>query len=459
LTADVVVLGAGPAGLAAAWLVARAGHEVTVIERAGAVGGMAASFDVAGQRVDHGSHRLHPATDPVILATLDDLLAGALQRRPRHGRLRLAGRWLGFPLAAGDLVRHLPPRLAAGIAADAVLRPTRRIGRGASFAEIVTAGLGPTVATNFYLPYATKLFGLPPDELDGELARRRVSGRSVTAIARRLAAPRSAAGRTFHYPRRGFGQIPEALADAATAARATVRLCSRVCAVEPRPDGVTVTLDDGETITAGRLWSTIPTGALAALASAPDAELAAAGALTYRAMVLVYLALDQPRYTEFDAHYLPSTAHPVSRLSEPKNYRDGPDPAGRTVLCAEVPCAVDGATWTASDDELGAMVVDALGREGLPAVRPIEVAVRRLPHVYPVYRRGWAAHQDALEAWAAGHERLLVLGRQALFAHDNTHHALAMAWAAADCLDTDGGFDHPRWRAARNGFRSHVVVD
>jgi protoporphyrinogen oxidase len=345
------------------------------------------------------------------------------------------------------------------MAVDASLAPTRRAGPDASFAEIVTAGLGPTVATNFYLPYATKLFGLPPDELDGELARRRVSGRSVTAIARRLAAPRSGTGRTFHYPRRGFGQIPEALADAATAAGVTVRLHTRACAVEPRPDGVIVTLDDGTTITAGRLWSTIPTGALAALASAPDTVLAAGGALTYRAMVLVYLVLDRPCYTEFDAHYLPGAAHPVTRLSEPKNYRDGPDPEGRTVLCAEVPCAVDDATWTASDDELGALVADALDREGLPPVRPVEVAVRRLPHVYPVYRRGWGAHQSALEAWAGSYERLLVLGRQALFAHDNTHHALAMAWAAADCLDADGGFDHARWRAARDGFRSHVVVD
>jgi hypothetical protein len=85
--------------------------------------------------------------------------------------------------------------------------------------------------------------------------------------------------------------------------------------------------------------------------------------------------------------------------------------------------------------------------------------VRRLPNVYPVYRRGWDAHQDALEEWAAAHDRLLVLGRQALFAHDNTHHALAMAWAAADCLAADGSFDRSRWDAARREFRSHVVVD
>jgi len=90
--ADIVVLGAGPAGLAAAWRVALAGHSVTVLDRAPVVGGMAASFDVAGQRVDHGSHRLHPATDPAVLAALRELLGDDLQERPRHGRLRLADR-------------------------------------------------------------------------------------------------------------------------------------------------------------------------------------------------------------------------------------------------------------------------------------------------------------------------------------------------------------------------------
>ncbi len=186
---------------------------------------------------------------------------------------------------------------------------------------------------------------------------------------------------------------------------------------------------------------------------------AAAGALRHRAMALVYLALDRPQYTPFDAHYLPDPANPVARLSEPKNYRDGPDPADRTVLCAEVPCEVGDTTWTAADATLGSLVADALAAAGLPAVAPVEVVVRRLPSVYPIYRHGWDGHQQRLEGWAASYERLLVLGRQALFAHDNTHHALAMAWAAADCLRADGTFDHARWDAARAGFRTHVVVD
>ncbi len=68
MTATVTILGAGPAGLGAAWRAASAGHGVTVLERAGRVGGLAGSFEVGGVRVDHGSHRLHPATEPHLLA-------------------------------------------------------------------------------------------------------------------------------------------------------------------------------------------------------------------------------------------------------------------------------------------------------------------------------------------------------------------------------------------------------
>src|SRR5688500_7271216 len=136
---DVVVLGAGPAGLAAALAAARRGASVVVLERAPVVGGMAASFEVAGVRVDHGSHRLHPTTDPAVLAELRGLLGDDLQWRPRNGRIRLAGRWVRFPLSGADLVRNLPPGFALAAGVDALLSPARRA-RADPCAEGVRAG-------------------------------------------------------------------------------------------------------------------------------------------------------------------------------------------------------------------------------------------------------------------------------------------------------------------------------
>ena len=88
-----------------------------VLERATRVGGLAGSFEVAGQRVDYGSHRLHPSAAPFVLTAVDRLLGGDLQRRTRNGRMRLAGRFVAFPPRVPELVRRLPPRLSLALRA------------------------------------------------------------------------------------------------------------------------------------------------------------------------------------------------------------------------------------------------------------------------------------------------------------------------------------------------------
>lgn len=452
----ILVLGAGPAGLAAALGAARRGHEVMVLDKADHVGGMAGSFSVAGVRVDHGSHRLHPSIRPDLLAELRRLLGDDLQTRPRRGRIRLGGRWVAFPFRAADLAGHLRPSFAAGAALDAVAGPLRRrvgaSGRADTFAGVVRAGLGPTVARSFYEPYARKLWGVDASELSGELARRRVSASGPRAIIRRLAAGPS----TFLYPRTGFGTIAERLADAVVDAGGTIELGADVRGATLRSDGVEVSTSGGA-LQGERLWSTIPLTSLARLVRPGPPEVAA---LEHRAVVLVYLVLDRRPYTVFDAHYFPEAGVAFSRVSEPANYRDDPDdPPDRTVLCAEVPCSVGDATWTATDDELAGIVADGLGRSALPDARPVAVEVRRLPRVYPVYRHGAEWDLSRLELWASTHERLLTFGRQGLFVPDNTHHVLAMGSAAAQALRADGSFDGAAWAAARDAFRSHVVED
>lgn len=215
-------------------------------------------------------------------------------------------------------------------------------------------------------------------------------------------------------------------------------------------------------LVADRVWSTIPVGVLARMMEprAPREVLEAAGRLGQRSMLLVYLVVAQDRFTEFDAHYFPSLDVPMTRLSEPKNYSGRSDPEGRTVLCAEIPCAPDDPAWTTDARTLARVVGEGLERAGIPLRGEVlDVAVRRLSSAYPVYRVGWERHFDAIDGWIGALPDVLTFGRQGLYAHDNTHHALAMAKAAVDCLGDDGDFDTERWGAYRAAFEKHVVED
>ena len=113
-----------------------------------------------------------------------------------------------------------------------------------------------------------------------------------------------------------------------------------------------------------------------------------------------------------------------------------------------------------SDEELGAMVLKDMETAGIPAPKaPRAVHTRRLKQAYPIYTMGYQVPFGVLDEWVDSVEGVLSYGRQGLFAHDNTHHALRMAYAAVDCLEADGGFNRARWTEYRDEFRSHVVED
>jgi protoporphyrinogen oxidase len=178
-------------------------------------------------------------------------------------------------------------------------------------------------------------------------------------------------------------------------------------------------------------------------------------------MVLVYLVLGTWRLTPYDAHYLPEAWTPVTRLSEPKNYRDAPrtDPADHTVVCAEIPCDQGDSRWRAGRGALADLVRSVLTVTGLPHAPVDDVEVVRLPSAYPVYGHGFAERVATIEGWLASQPGVMTFGRQGLFVHDNTHHAMAMAWAAVDALADGSRPDAEAWRHARAGFRDHVVED
>ncbi len=463
----VVVLGGGPAGVGAAYKLRQSDRAtVTLVERNEGFGGNAGSFEACGQHLDYGSHRLHSACHANILADIQRLLAGDLADRPRNGRIRLRGKWVKFPLQAKDLFLSLDKRFAFGAATDMArgALPGQK-DPGDTFASVLEANLGPTICKHFYFPYARKMWGREPEVLSDIQAYKRVSSGTFAKLVKKVLKP-PGAGR-FYYPKEGYGQISSAFARAAKDAGAELLTSTEVSALKRPTEGggrwtVEVkTGDEARSIEADQVWSTIPVTLATKMMSpaAPHTITDAIDQIDYRAMVLVYAQFDVQQFHATDAHYFPEENVKMTRLSEPKNYYGHTAPNGSTVLCAEIPCDLGDALWTMSDEDLGKLLVEDMARADLFVPHPPKhVFTKRLPQAYPIYLKGYDRPLSALDQFVSDLDGFLTFGRQGLFAHDNLHHALFMAYCAVECV-SDRGFDRTKWGEFREVFKGHVVED
>ena len=457
--AEIGIVGSGPAGLMAAWRALELGHDVEVFEGAPSIGGMSGSFEINGLRVDYGSHRLHPSTPPHLLQRISDLLGNDLQTRERNGRIRLYDRWVSFPLRTTNMIRHLPLTFSLHSGLDIIRRPFEKRS-DLTFEDEVTSRLGKTVASEFYAPYAEKLWGISAGQLDGEQARRRVSASSPLAIIKRLVKSSTPAGRTFLYPRKGYGQIVEAIANAVTDGGGTIHLDSPVTGIKSESNICQILIGE-KSQTVEHVWATAPLTKLTEIIQPkPDKSvLSAASSLRVRGMVLAYLVLDQEQYTQYDAHYLPSQETRIARLSEPKNYRNGDDPGDFTILCAEIPCWVNDDVWGSSDEKIGEIVIADIEKLGLPKPRYVETHTKRLPSVYPVFERDTMNDRETLLTWGESLGRVVPFGRQGFLVPDNLHHTLGMGWDLAESIGGQGEVDRVQWQSSINSFKKHIVED
>jgi protoporphyrinogen oxidase len=370
-----------------------------------------------------------------------------------------------------DLALRLPPSFVTGVMTDRVAKFFRKPGNAIpSFASVLESGLGRTICRDFYFPYAQKLWGVPPEELAAIQAHRRISASSLTKILWKVLSTmpglRSPGEGYFFYPRRGYGQISDAYHAAATKEGATVHFQARVESVVTKNNQVTSVRykkgDSIEEVQAAHVFSTIPVNVLARSfkPAVPEEIMEAASKITFRGMILVYLVLEQDQFSEYDAHYFPEPEITISRLSEPKIFSNGAGTSGITVICSEIPCEVNGPVWSLTDDQLRDVVLDSLRTAQIPVTAKIrKVLTRRLPNAYPIYFQGYEKYFELIDRWCRQIDGLLSFGRQGLFVHDNTHHALFMGYAASKCLNEEGTFDHSRWEQYRKKFESHVVED
>lgn len=434
---DVLVVGAGFAGLASALALARKGAHVRVLERGAAPGGLAASTEFRGIPCDLGSHRIHPdALAQPLFAELH--AAEPLLCRPRRGVLLFAGGRLPYPPSLLELGAALGPRRAAALGASALrerLRGERPAALDADegFADFVTARVGRGPFEAFHAPYARKVFGLEPHELSALVAKKRVSSRSPWSTLRGLGARgEPAVSGTFYYPRRGIGSLVGMLVE-------------RLRELDVH-------------ITCGRPLSPADLGGQAVVYTGELADLVATP-LAHRGLYLVYLALPGERRALAETYYAPEPGYWFGRVSELASYSPELRRPGESILCVEIPEGAWGAGVDFTAPSRLPVLLGQLERAGIlaPPTRPLAVRQHFLPKVYPLHRRGFFPVWQATLERVAALGRVFPVGRQALFLHTNLDHAADMAADAAEHLARGG--DAASWIAGASRYLGLVVRD
>lgn len=212
----IYILGAGPAGLAAAYTLSKLGQPVVVVERDSRVGGLAKSFQREGFILDFGPHRFYTKLAPV-LKLWDEVLGSEQVTVNRLTRIYYGNKYFSYPLKA----RQVMLALGLGESLRIVLSYLRSRWfpnkKPQNFAEWVTAKFGRRLFEIFFQGYTEKLWGIPCQEISADWAAQRIKGLSLSkAIINSIFGNDGKVKSTierFQYPKYGSGQLYEKIAD------------------------------------------------------------------------------------------------------------------------------------------------------------------------------------------------------------------------------------------------------
>jgi protoporphyrinogen oxidase len=426
---DALVLGGGPAGLAAAWELAGRGASVALLEATPETGGMAATVQRDGWRFDFGGHRFMTRW-PELLERVHKLMREELLRVDRQSVVINEGRRIGYPLELPDLLRSVPLRRGLRFIGSWAWERLRRPPRdGSSFEGFMTARFGPALYAEFFAPYTRKLWGVDPAQLASDWAPQRIGSFDLGyALRHLLLAPRERPrtyARSFLYPRLGMGQLFDAIAGDVVrrGGRILRRTAARGLVLEGRR--VRAVRTDSAEIEAHAFVSTIPLDALGACLGRPVG-------LAWRGLRFANVQLDGAAELGSTWAYLSDAGVHVSRVQEPARRSPFMVPPGRGSLQLEIPCSPGEALWEIDDAELFRRSWPLLAASGIePRARVCGHFSTRLARAYPVLTPATRrAAADALEH-AAQLENLQVCGRQGRFSYLFADRAMEEGIAAA----------------------------
>jgi len=450
---DVVVIGAGPAGLTAALRLAERGVQPVIVEGDDVVGGISRTVVRDDWRFDIGGHRFFTKV-PEVEQLWDDLLPGDdLMRRPRLSRIFYDGKFYDYPLNPWNALSNLGAVESARCLLSYVWAHVRPGRPDDNFESWVSSRFGRRLYRMFFKTYTEKVWGMPADEMPADWAAQRIKSLSLGGAVRNAIGWRPNGGgqvtsliEEFKYPQLGPGMMWEACRDRVLELGATLRFDSPVASVTHRAGRATaVTVADGTELTADAVVSSMPFGELIlAMDPLPPEEVtAAAKSLRHRDFLTVALVV--PESAGFPDNWI-YVHSPDVRLGRVQNFGAWSPwmvRPGTTCLGLEYFVNEGDTVWSMSDEELVGFAADELSTIGLLDPTLVERGyVVRVPKAYPVYDTGYQDNIATMRAWLEEYApNVHPVGRNGMHRYNNQDHSMLTAMLAAENILDDAHHD------------------
>ena len=457
-TVDVAIIGAGPAGLTAAYLLTKKGYSVTVIEKdTRYVGGISRTVEVDGYRFDIGGHRFFSKSKEVV-DLWNEILPNDFIQRPRMSRIYYEGKFYSYPLRAFEALFNLGiirSTQCMASYAKAKFFPNKNV---RSFQDWTINQFGEKLFSIFFKTYTEKVWGMPCDEMSADWAAQRIKGLSLGAavldgLKRSLGLNKKPNDgmetktllETFRYPRLGPGMMWDAARDFVVAKGNTVLMGHRFKELAQDADGnwrMSATKADGgeAVITAKHVISSAPMRELSArIHPLPQCAMTAMN-LRYRDFLTVALMIRSDDLFPDNWIYIHDSKVQVGRVQNFRSWSPEmvPDPS---IACVglEYFCFENDGLWSSSDAELIELAKKEMAILGLcKAEDVVGGAVVRQEKAYPVYDDDYAANVESMRAeLEERYPTLHMVGRNGMHRYNNQDHAMMTAMLTVENIAAD----------------------
>ena len=453
-----LIIGAGPAGLTAAYELAKLGYRSTLIEADQQVGGLSRTVNYHGYRFDIGGHRFFTKV-PYIQTLWDEILGEDLLVRSRLSRIHYREKFFDYPFKVSNAVVNLGLFESAMVALSYAKSYCWPYVEEDNFEQWVSNRFGSRLYEIFFKTYTEKVWGIPCREISSDWAAQRIKNLSFREALRNaiFGDGKSRSGQVitslidrFQYPRLGPGMMWERCEELLAGNGTKTLRGFRAMKVRHRRGRVESVVahsrDDTLEIAVDNVLTTMPLRSLIAAfdPAPPENVLLAASRLRYRDYLTVVLIIKRESVFEDNWIYIHSPDVKMGRIQNYKNWSPEMVPdASRTSLGLEYFLWDQDDEWHWSDDRLINFGIQECAQLGLIEPREVEEGtVIRMRKAYPVYDRNYHDCVATLKQYLENIENLQTIGRNGLHRYNNQDHSMLTGVYAARNLD---GANHDVW--------------